>query len=60
MKLCTHLVNMEVGYLKELVAVFCHFWDLDVQLQILYRKVSKILDLRHNRGNHVNYFQAVL
>lgn len=31
-RLHTHLVNMEVRYLQELVPIFCHFWDLNAQL----------------------------
>lgn len=58
LRLHTHLVDVEVRYLQELVPIFCHFWDLDVQLQILDWKVAKVLDLRDNTG--VNYFHAEL
>lgn len=32
LRLHTHLINMEVGYLQELVPIFRHFWNLYVQL----------------------------
>lgn len=38
---------MEVQNFQEPVPVYCHFWDLNVQLQISYWKVSKVLNLRH-------------
>lgn len=41
----THLVNIEVRYLQELVPVFGRLWDLNGQLQIIYWKVAKVLDL---------------
>lgn len=45
----THLINEEIIYLEELVSIFCHFWDFDVQLQILHWKVTKVLDLRNGK-----------
>lgn len=44
----THLVDGEVGYEKETVAILWHFGDFDVQLQISHREVAQVLDLRHN------------
>lgn len=44
----THLVDGEVGYEKETVAILWHFWDFDVQLQISHREVAQVLDLRRN------------
>ncbi|KAL6461551.1 hypothetical protein MHYP_G00296950 [Metynnis hypsauchen] len=41
----SHLVGMEVLDLQELIAIFCHFWDQDVQLQVSHRKVAQVLDL---------------
>lgn len=39
---------MEVRNLKKLVPIFCHFWDVYVQLQILHWEIAKVLDLRDN------------
>lgn len=45
-RLQTHLVNVNVRHLKQTVAIFGHFWDFKVQLQISDWKVTQVLNLR--------------
>lgn len=42
----THLVNVNVRYLKQTVSIFGHFWDFKVQLQLSDWKVTQVLNLR--------------
>lgn len=50
-----HLVNMQIRYLHELVSICCHFWDLDVQLQIGDGEIAQVLYLREDQERTVNY-----
>lgn len=45
-RLQTHLVDVNVGHLKQTVAIFGHFWDFEVQLQISDWEVTQVLNLR--------------
>lgn len=47
----THLVDGEVGYEKQTVAVLWHFGDFDVELQISHREVAEVLDLRRREAS---------